>query len=287
MTSPGAKKETEHQLLSLLVGCGSSGRNMVMASHWDNSITVDSSPDADLMIDRSALSAAEMDSALLKSVDTPFFNKVRKFAEPADVVFIVCGLGGFAGGTASTAVSRICRSLHKPVISSVALPFDVEGSMRRSAAGETLSRLEESSNIIVPFENNIINQTMANVRITRALEIMNRIVLSPLEEIMECAGRDFVTSLTSKRYRGLYTVTYSTGIEWEKKAAHAIVTELGEHTRKLKELHLFLSMSLPSEDGSERLGKEVGRGMPGCEVTVWLKQRKEEGQNRIGVLGLH
>ena len=287
MASPKVKKETEEKQTSLLVGCGSSGRNMVMSSHWENTITVDSSPEADLMIDRSALSAGKMDSALFKSVDTPFFNGLRKHAEAADVILIVCGLGGFAGGTASTAVSRICRSMHKPVISSVALPFEVEGSMRRSAASETLARLEESSSVTVPFENNIINQTMSNVRITRALEIMNRIILSPLEEIMECAGGEFFSSLRAKRYRGIYTVTYSTGIEWEKKAAHAMVTELGEHTRRLKELHLFLSMSVPAEDAPERLGREVSLGIPGCDVTVWVKRRKEEGQNRIGVLGLH
>lgn len=287
MTSPRVMHEADERQNSLLIGCGSSGRNMVLSSHWKNTLTVDSSPEADLRIDRSALSAVEMESALLRSVDTPFFNRLRKRAEAVDVVFIVCGLGGFAGGTASTAVSRICRSLRKPVIASVALPFDVEGSMRRSAAGESLARLEEGSNITVPFENNIINQTMSNVRITRALEIMNRIVLSPLEEIMECAGGEYFRSLTPKRYRGIYTVTHSTGIEWEKKAAHAIATELGEHTRKLRELHLFLSMSIPSEDGAERLGGEVGRVIPECRVTVWLKNRKEEGQNRIGVLGLH
>lgn len=287
MTSPWVKDEADNKQSSLLIGCGSSGRNMVTSSGWENTLSVDSSPDADLRLDRSAISAVEMDSSLLRTVDTPFFNRLRGRAEEAEVILIACGLGGFAGGTASAAVSRICRSLHKPVVSSVALPFEVEGSMRRSAARESLARLEENSNITVPFENNIINRTMSNVRITRALEIMNRIVLSPLEEIMQCAGEGFFRSLTAKRYAGIYTVIYSTGIEWEKKAAHAIVTELGEHTRKLRELHLFLGMSVRSEDGPERLGRELGLGIPGCEVTVWVKREKEEGQNRIGVLGLH
>lgn len=287
MSSIDVIDETENKQVSLLIGCGSSGRNIVSSSRWGQTLTVDSSPDADLRIDRSALSAVDMESTLLKTVDTPFFNRLRKRVEETDAVLIVCGLGGFAGGTSSTAVSRICRAMHKPVIASVALPFEVEGSMRRSAAHESLARLEENANITVPFENNIINQTMSNVRITRALEIMNRIVLSPLEELMGCAGAEYFSRLTSKRYRGIYTVTYSTGIDWEKKAAHAITAELGEHTRKLKQLHLFLSMYSPAVDSPERLGTEVGRGFHGCDVTVWVKRGKEESQNRIGVLGLH
>ncbi len=271
---------------SLLVGCGGAGRNMVSASGWKRSVVADSAEGADIRVDRSAIALSQMDVSLIRAASPAFFSRLEAEAETADAILVVGGLGGFAGGVATSAVARSGKALGKPVIASVALPFVVEGVVRRASARKALERLESAANITVAFENNIINSTMANVRITRALEIMNRIVLSPLEELMQCSDREFIESLRGIRRRGIYAVSHMSGLDWEKKAAQSIVTELGDDGGRLKEVHLFLSMAGGFDDSPERLGNEAARLLHDCSVTVWPKTAHGRGQNRIGALGL-
>ncbi len=278
-----AERATEPS--SLLVGCGGAGKNIAASASGRRKITVDS-VEADIRLDRSAISVAETDFSLIASANPPFYARVRREIEAVDVVFIVAGMGGFAGGVASSAVARAARACGKTVIASVALPFDVEGPVRRTSARKSLEALGSAANVTVPFENNIINHTMSNVRITRALAIMNRIVLSPIEEIMQYADTDFIDGLRRTRRRGIYAVSHASGLDWERKGAHSILSELGENTKHLKELNLFLSMNTGMDDSADRLGNEVARQIGGCRVTVWVKGGMQEGQNRIGALGL-
>ncbi len=286
MPIEAVKRETAQKISAIVAGCGSAGVNILASSRSGRRITVDSSPSADLRLDRVLLSASETDASVMKRTDHPFLEKFRRLSEGADVVMIVAGLGGFAGGAASAAVARAARALSLPVISSVALPFDVEGASRRAAARKSLELLADSSSITVPFENSIINQTMPNVRMTRALDIMNRIVVSPLEEVMQYADTSFLEGIARRKFRGTYAVTHASGLEWERKGAQSIVAEFGADAAALSRMHLFLSMSRGMENSAERLGEEVAGKLEGCDVTVWVRDAEEEGHNRIGALGL-
>jgi hypothetical protein len=281
------KHETPEKPQMLLIGCGSAGRNIASLSRRIRRLTIDGGGGADFPVDRSTLAVAEMEPSMIRTASPAFYSRLGREVEGAHAVMIVGGLGGFAGGIAAAAVSRAGRALGIPVIASVALPFDVEGSVRRASARKSLDDLERTASITIPFENNIINQTMSNVRISRALDIMNRIVLSPLEEIALCADSEFLDSLARSHYRGRYAVSYSSGMDWEKKGAHGILSELGEQSLRFMQIHVFLSINSGWEDSAERLGSALLSKAGECDVTVWVKNRKEEAQNRIGAIALY
>lgn len=278
--------EPGSQVESLLVGCGGAGRNIVAVSHWAKSLTVDSGADADLLVDRELLTLRKMSPSSTIDSSSPLLGRLRRETEGTDMLLLTGALGGAAGSLSIAALSNAGRLLGTTVIVSAAMPFDVEGQMRRSAAKRALSHIEETANVTIVFENSIINQTMPNVRVTRALDIMNRIILSPLQEIVRCTDVAFIRRIGRERCRGVYTVCHSSGIDWERKGGYAIAAELGEQAGRLRELHLFLTMGAAAPDSPELLGEEAARRTGDCSTTVWVKGRGKVGENRIGVLGL-
>jgi len=267
-----------------IIGCGGAGKNIMAISTEGRKIAIDSVQPFDLRADVDCVAIAAG-----KDADLAKFRFARELSErirDADLVFIVAGLGGITGGKASIAAARVCRSVGVPVIASVSMPFEVEGSVRRAEGRKQLIQLERAASLTVPFENSIINRNIPDFTLSRALDVMNRIVLTPVEEISFFADQETIPLFTSSPSSGFFTVEYSSGIDWERKGAAALKAVAGEQMKRFRRIHIFLTLNEAQLSSPELLGEEVASLSKAEHIDVWVRRERREGQNRIAFLGM-
>ncbi len=272
-------------LRPLLFCCGGSGKNIGRELRKLDCVSVDSYG-ADIQLNAGTLSVREMEPRLLKYADVPLVRTMRSLLKGRDAAFVVAGLGGFAGGSGAAVVSKAAAALSVPVIASVALPFGVEGGMRRAEARRDLDRLQASANLTAAFENNIVLESTPGMKMTQALPVMNRIVSSPLIELVKHADAEWTKGLTGKHYRCTYLVDHSTGEGWEKKTAHALLAQMHDASGRGGMVCLFVETASAPAESAVRIAEELERKCSAETITVWAGKRNAEGQNRIGAFML-
>jgi hypothetical protein len=270
----------------LLISCGGGGKNIASAFDEAEKLSVDVTEDAQLVIDATVLSLSDMDARFVKFADFRFVRELRRALQGHDCLMIVAGLGGIAGGGACEAVARIAAALSVPVIASVAMPFNVEGAMRRSEARRALGRIESAANITICFDNNMVMEGTPNLTLSRALAVMNRIIVSPLEEISIASDMEWFGSLKGRHYRGSYSFEYITGGNWQQKAAAALLSKMHEAARNAKKMGLFVDYPAGSTDDCMLLAEEFEKLTAAEEITVFRAGKGSEARNRISAIAL-
>jgi cell division protein FtsZ len=114
-----------------------------------------------------------------------------KSATSADVVFIVCGLGGATGTGAGPVLADAAREAGAHTVGIAILPFVVEG--RHEPAGAGLERLKEACDSVVILDNNNLQKLGADLRLGQAFEFVNRVVLTIVEGVVEHLNSAAVT----------------------------------------------------------------------------------------------
>ncbi len=273
-------------LRPLLFRCGGGGWNIGRELKHLDSVTVDTSPGADIQLDAETLSFGEMSPQLLRYADVPFIRKLRSLLRGRDIAFVVTSLGGFAGGSGAVVVSRVASALSVPVIASVALPFGAEGGVRRAEARRDLGRLQESANMTAAFENNIVLESAPGLKVSQALTLMNRIVSSPIAEMLKHVDAGWAGGLMGKHYRCTYAVDYSSGEGWEKKAAEALLAQMHDAVRTAGAVCLFVESASAPAESAARIARQMEKKCGARKFTVWARERREEGQNRVAAFML-
>ena len=274
------------QLNPLLFCCGGGGRNIGRELKKLDAVSVDTSHGADILLDQETLSIREMRPQLLRYADLPFIGRMRSLLKGHDAAFVVTGLGGFAGGSGAAVIAKAASALSVPVIVSAALPFAVEGGMRRAEARRDLDILRENASLTAAFENNIILESTPGMKMTQALSVMNRIVSSPLAELLRHVDTEWARSLTGKHYRCTYSVDYSAGEGWEKRAVHALLAQAHEAGGRTDKACLFVESADVPEESAAGIAGEMERVSGARMITVWAGKRDTEGQNRVAALML-
>lgn len=100
-----------------------------------------------------------------------------------DLIFVFTGLGGDTGSYVTPIVSNICKKQSKLCMTSVALPFSVEGKERKSVADYSLSNIYRASDITVTYPNDQLLKMVPHLPMRKAFQVMNRIMMLPVEEL--------------------------------------------------------------------------------------------------------
>lgn len=79
----------------------------------------------------------------------------------AKILFVCTGLGGGTGSGAAPAVAQIARETGLPVVVFATLPFTFEGKRRMAQAQEALTKLRESADAVICFENDRMGDMVA------------------------------------------------------------------------------------------------------------------------------
>lgn len=171
-----------------LVGLGSAGCNMLEGAQFPK-VAVSSSP-ADL--DRSSaqeklligvdrlVALSQASHSVLKHVPSVAGHEVFESMNNADMVFLMCGLGGVSGSLGLKLFNSIAHIRGVVDVSLVASPFSAESIRRRNFAQKALREASEHSSLCVAFDNDKLSTLAPNLPMSRAFGLMNGIMLRPV-----------------------------------------------------------------------------------------------------------
>ncbi|MDQ6765982.1 MAG: cell division protein FtsZ [Verrucomicrobiota bacterium] len=101
------------------------------------------------------------DPELGHAAATEAIDEIRTTLGEARMVFICAGLGGGTGSGAAPVIAEVARDSGALVISLATMPFTFEGKRRMAQAREALARLQQVSDAVVCFENDIMGDIVA------------------------------------------------------------------------------------------------------------------------------
>jgi cell division protein FtsZ len=138
----------------------------------------------------------------VRSIKYEFKDWLEEAVGEPDIAFVFAGLGGDTGSYIAPVVADVCKKRAGLCISSVALPFSVEGKDRRCVADCCLTKVCEASDITMTYPNDHLLKMVPNLPLGKAFNVMNRIMMVPLLEMekvltvgdLEVVRRDFTRS---------------------------------------------------------------------------------------------
>ena len=116
-----------------------------------------------------------------------------KSATTADIVFIVCGLGGGTGTGAGPVLADAAREAGAHAVGIAILPFTAEG--RQDAVEQGLSRLKEACDSVVILDNNNLHKLGADLGLVQGFDFVNRVVVTIVEGVLEHLSATAITGL--------------------------------------------------------------------------------------------
>ncbi|HPO05513.1 MAG TPA: cell division protein FtsZ, partial [Candidatus Gracilibacteria bacterium] len=159
-------------------------------------------------------------------------EELKSAIEGADMVFIVCGLGGGTGTGASPVIASIARELGILTVGIVTKPFAFEGQRRRNQAEEGLMELKEYVDTLITIPNDrILSIIDKKTPVMDAFMIIDDILrqgIQGISSIIMDSGLinvDFadVKSIMSRAGSALMGIGYGSGENRAVEAAKAAV----------------------------------------------------------------
>jgi cell division protein FtsZ len=80
-------------------------------------------------------------------------DRLRRYCEGMDLVFLLAGMGGGTGGGAAPVLARLAKEAGALVLAVVTLPFDWEGPRRQRQAAECLDQLKAVADSVICVPN--------------------------------------------------------------------------------------------------------------------------------------
>ncbi len=112
--------------------------------------------------------------------DTSRINKLVQ----ADIVFLMCGLGGGTGTGAAPIIAREAKKNNAIVVTFCSIPFKSEGTQKRLKAKEGLRNIAEFSDTLIPFPNDNLLELIPNAPLLTCFKIMDEVIVRSIREIM-------------------------------------------------------------------------------------------------------
>src|SRR3989338_5223264 len=113
-------------------------------------------------------------------------EKIKEAIEGADMVFIACGEGGGTGTGASPVIAEIGKEINTLVVAVVTRPFNFEGSRRKMAADDGISKLKDKVDTLIIIPNQKVLEIIDNkVSVTQAFKKIDSILHQGVKGIAE------------------------------------------------------------------------------------------------------
>jgi cell division protein FtsZ len=81
------------------------------------------------------------------------YTRLKSLCSETDVIFIIAGLGGVAGGGLAPMVARAAKDAGALALAFVTTPFDCEGSRRREVAMQSLAEIKAAADGVICLPN--------------------------------------------------------------------------------------------------------------------------------------
>ncbi len=117
-------------------------------------------------------------------------EEIRQVLAGADIVFVICGLGGGTGSGAAPVIAGIAKELGTLTIGAVTLPFSFEGAQRKKIAafGERKLREKVDTLFVIPNDN-LLSQIKEDTTCENAFWICDEILRQAVQGISDLLVR--------------------------------------------------------------------------------------------------
>ena len=161
-----------------IVGCGGMGSNAIQRMVFDSMsmkihasidfIAMDSDAEhlllnkasKKILLGKGALRGSMMArhkrgrTAIYESID-----EIKSTLKDYDMVFIIAGMGGGTGSACAPLVGSVAEEMEALSIGMVTIPFEVEDKKIKDTAKNSIQELEESTDILMVFSNDLLLKT--------------------------------------------------------------------------------------------------------------------------------
>ena len=172
-------------------GCSSSERIAALLPNFVDVLNLDKEIKTEKRIENSELlylprgGGDRSETDQLQSQYLKLAGRVRSFAQGADVILILAGLGRGMGSVVAPLVAETARESGALTISSVNMPFEFEGRIRIQAASTALKRLRNISDTVLVIKNDeLCNPYGDRVPIRKALEDADRDMTKIVQDVL-------------------------------------------------------------------------------------------------------
>ncbi|MBU3918673.1 cell division protein FtsZ [Patescibacteria group bacterium] len=133
---------------------------------------------------------AGMNPSIGKKAAEESSDEIKQALLGADIVFVVCGLGGGTGSGASSVIAGIAKELGALTIGAVTLPFAFEGAQRKriAAIGEKKLREKVDTLFVIPNDN-LLSQIKEDTTCENAFWICDEVLRQAVQGISDLIVR--------------------------------------------------------------------------------------------------
>lgn len=129
----------------------------------------------------------------------------------ADIVFVICGLGGGTGTGAAPIIAETARESEALIVSFCFLPFLIEGRKRWHNAIMGLKKLYKASDAVIIIPNEKLLEVSTNLSLTEAFHLADDILIKGIKAIAELVTKP---GLVNVDLADLKTVIRNSGISF-------------------------------------------------------------------------
>jgi len=121
--------------------------------------------------------------------------KIENALKGADVLFVICGLGGGTGTGAAPVIARLGKKHGALVVALTVFPFKAEGSTRSHMAKLGLEKLKDDADAVVVVHNDKLLEDYPDLGFKQALEVEDHLLLNPIKHITQLLTREDLPNL--------------------------------------------------------------------------------------------
>ncbi|HZX44390.1 MAG TPA: cell division protein FtsZ [Candidatus Nanoarchaeia archaeon] len=120
---------------------------------------------------------------------------IKKALEPADMVFITCGLGGGTGTGSAPVVAEVARKMGALTVAIVTMPFAMEGHKRYENAVTGLEKLEQIVDTLIVIPNDKLLELAPDLPLHTAFKVADEILTNSVKGIAELVTKAGLVNL--------------------------------------------------------------------------------------------
>lgn len=221
-------------------------------------------------------------------------NEIRELLKGANLVFIVCGLGGGTGTGSAPVVAKIAKEQGAVVIATATLPFQIEGA-RMGKAEDGLYNLRQASDTVIVIENQRLLEYAGNRPLRESFKLCDQVISQMVKGVTETISQP---SLVNLDYADVRTIMKSGGVS-------TIGIGLANSSDKAKEAvkqalsHPLLNVDYSGATGAmiqiiggpdlkleevNEIGQTVTKHMSQDAQTIWGARILDEMEGKIQVI---
>jgi len=248
----GVNEKTKLKIVC--VGIGNAGGNVIanMAMSEVNLIAINTDLESSVQVDgvtniliSPKLIGSWINQQLRKELLKKPYYEIKNALQGADIIFILAGLGGDTGTSATPIITKIAKEMGTLTIPIVTMPFNFEGKKRKRAAEGSLNKIKQVSDSTVVFYNNNLLPFIDNTLGLRdAFKVIDLIIKDTINSIIgivvqqgECdINLDFYDLETIMNHKGVAFIGIGEGKGID--SANEAVTQSIEHALLVKDVAL-------------------------------------------------